>query len=230
MTSKAHILLVEDEQSLQKLVAMNLELENYKVTTASTGFEAEKIFKNQSFKLVILDIMLPEVNGLELAQSFKVAQPNTPILFLSAKSDTQDRIAGLKLGDDYLTKPFDLEELLLRIENLLKFTLPKQQEESDSFNIGHFNIFLNSHQLVDEKGKKTDLSKNEVIILRLLYENRGKVLSRQEILDQVWGHQNSGNQRMVDNYMTQLRKRVELDSKQPKHIVSIRGLGYKLVL
>lgn len=230
MTSKAHILLVEDEQSLQKLVAMNLELENYTVTSASTGFEAEKIFKTQCFKLVILDIMLPEVNGLELAQSFKIAQPKTPILFLSAKSNTQDKIAGLKLGDDYLTKPFDLEELLLRVENLLKISTPVQQEQRDSFNIGSFNISLNLHQLIDEKGQKSDLSKNEVIILRLLYENREKVLSRQEILDRVWGHQNSGNQRMVDNYITQLRKRIELDSKKPKHIVSIRGLGYKLVL
>ena len=224
------ICLIEDEESLSDLIKMNLELEGYSVETVSHGTEAFlRAFEMDSFDLVILDVMLPEVSGLTICKEIR-KYSRVPILFLSAKGTTQDRIAGLKLGaNDYLPKPFDLEELLLRVQILVE-GIEEATTVVDKITIGDFSVDFTSYLVSNTlTGEKHDLSKREIDLLKLFNSKQGLVISRDEILDTLWGNDQFPTSRTIDNYILNFRKIFEADPKTPKYFHSIRGVGYKFV-
>jgi len=226
---KARILLVEDEENLRSTIALNLELEGYEVQCAVNGKEALQMFKANRFDIVVLDIMLPEINGLDVCREIRKENRNVFILFLSARSMGSERIEGLKAGaDDYLSKPFNLEELLLRIEILLKrkpaSTVPNQL---NTININGRSINFDTYQFSYGDGKSESLSKKETLLLKLLIEKKNQVVSRDEILEQVWGYETFPTGRTIDNFILAFRKYFETDPSKPRHFISVRGVGYK---
>ena len=209
---------------------MNLELEGYAIDTIAHGTEAFlRAFEMESFDLVILDVMLPEVSGLTICKEIR-KYSRVPILFLSAKGTTQDRIAGLKLGaNDYLPKPFDLEELLLRIQILVE-GIEEITSVIDKINIGDFSVNFTSYLVHNlNTDEKHDLSKREIDLLKLFNSKQGLVISRDEILDTLWGNDQFPTSRTIDNYILNFRKIFETDPKTPKYFHSIRGVGYKFM-
>jgi two-component system, OmpR family, alkaline phosphatase synthesis response regulator PhoP len=224
------ICLIEDEESLSDLIKMNLELEGYGVDSIAHGTEAFlRAFEMDTFDLVILDVMLPEVSGLTICKEIR-KYSRVPILFLSAKGTTQDRIAGLKLGaNDYLPKPFDLEELLLRVQILVE-GIEEATSVVDKITIGDFSVDFTSYLVSNVlTGEKHDLSKREIDLLKLFNSKQGLVISRDEILDTLWGNDQFPTSRTIDNYILNFRKIFEVDPKTPKYFHSIRGVGYKFV-
>ena len=221
------ILLVEDEKNLVDLISLNLELEGFVVKVAETGTQGLNTFREQRFDLIILDNMLPEMDGVSVCQTIRLEDAEVPILFLSAKHTSQDRITGLKAGaDDYLTKPFEFEELLLRISALVKRG-SKQQRVEDSYSLGGNKIDFNSYNVNTHDGKVMQLSVKEIRLLKLLIESEGDVVSREKILEVVWGVDVYPSTRTIDNYILNFRKLFEKNSKQPEYIFSVRGVGYK---
>jgi two-component system alkaline phosphatase synthesis response regulator PhoP len=226
---KGRILLVEDEENLRSTIALNLELEGYDLQCAVNGKEALQLFKANRFDIVVLDIMLPEINGLDVCREMRKENRNVFILFLSARSMGSERIEGLKAGaDDYLSKPFNLEELLLRIEILLK----RKPQIAGATNINTVmingrNINFDTYQFVTPDGKNESLSKKETLLLKLLIEKKNQVVSRDEILEQVWGYETFPTGRTIDNFILAFRKYFESDPSKPKHFISVRGVGYK---
>lgn len=227
---KYKLFIVEDEESLANTIALNLKLENYDVIIARSGSEAIKLFNaHQShIDLILLDVMLPDVNGFDLCREFKLINPSSLIIFLTAKNQISDKIEGLKLGaDDYITKPFDLEELLLRINNLLKRT--RKEEDSSVFTFASCEINFQTYEILDVHGKRQTLSKREIRLLELLTQNVNKVISRDEIIDKLWDVNENASSRTIDNYILNFRKYFESSPKIPKHFHSIRSVGYKFV-
>lgn len=223
------ILLVEDEKSLQKMVKMNLELEDYEVVTADNGKEALKLFNDQYFDLLLLDIMLPDMDGLQVCQHVRLTNIEVPILFLTAKDSPQDRVEGLKRGgDDYLTKPFNLEELLLRVKNLLRRASADESSNLDSYKFGNNSVDFNTYEASNKEDTFT-LTKKEVMLLKLLVDRKDDVVSRNAILQTVWGYDVYPSTRTIDNFILSFRKYFEKDSKNPEFFKSIRGVGYKFV-
>lgn len=217
------ILLVEDEESLVNVLTLNLELENYEVETATNGAEAIEKF-NDSFDLVVLDVMLPEVNGFDVCSILR-KKSLTPILFISAKGTSLDRITGLKMGaDDYLVKPFNLEELLLRIAILIN--RPKQSNELAAFTFGENSIDFKTYEVIAQ-GKTLTLSKRELALLRFLITKQNEVISRDAILDEIWGKDKFPTSRTIDNYILNFRKYFEPNPSNPIYFKSLRGVGYK---
>lgn len=223
------ICVVEDESSLAEMVRLNLEMESYEVELVQDGAEALEMFKREfDFDLIILDVMLPNVSGIDLCRLIR-QKSQVPILFLSAKGTTSDRIEGLKAGgNDYLPKPFDLEELLLRIAVLLN-SIPKMSEET--VEIGKCEVNFNTFIVVNtETNEEIALSKKEVALLQLFYSKVGVVISRSEILDKVWGKDQFPTTRTIDNFILHFRKIFEENPKEPMYFHSIRGVGYKFLL
>jgi two-component system alkaline phosphatase synthesis response regulator PhoP len=210
---------------------MNLEIDGYHVETIIHGTEAFlRAGEMESFDLVILDVMLPEVSGLTICKEIRKSS-KVPILFLSAKGTTQDRIAGLKIGaNDYLPKPFDLEELLLRVQVLIE-GVEDIQVTPIKLTIGKLLIDFATFQVKNiETSEIHDLSKREIDLLKLFNEKRGLVVSREEILDNLWGRDQFPTARTIDNYILAFRKLFEIDPKNPQYFHSIRGVGYKFTL
>lgn len=224
------IYIVEDESAILNTLKLNLELENFKVLTADTGKKALDLFKenHRQIHLVLLDVMLPDLNGFELFEQFKILNPQMPIIFLTAKNQSIDKITGLKLGaDDYLTKPFDLEELLLRIRNVLK---RYPASNSSIFEFNSCSINFETYEISDINQQKHALSKREIGLLQLLTSNVNKVISRDEIIDKLWTIDENPSSRTIDNYILNFRKHFESNPKEPKHFQSIRGVGYKFTI
>ena len=228
--NKYHILLVEDEEHLLKTIQLNLELEDYSVTTASTGIEALKKFQTNNFNLIILDVMLPEMNGFDVCETIRKENKIVPILFLTAKGSSNDRVQGLKLGaDDYLTKPFNLEELLLRVQILIKrnLSINEPQKSITHYSFGENEVNFITYEIKGVNGTSTEISKREIALLKFLIERKGEVVSREEILDAVWGTDVYPSSRTIDNYILAFRKYFEKNQREPQHFHSIRSVGYK---
>ncbi|MBP7808424.1 MAG: response regulator transcription factor [Bacteroidia bacterium] len=224
---KPSILIVEDEESLGKTLLLNLELENYNAKLANTGSSALELFNqlHKNLNLVLLDVMLPEINGFELCQKFKNINPEVPVIFLTAKNQTSEKISGLKLGaDDYITKPFELEELLLRIQNVIK---RNAKPNAAVFEFGKCSINFETFEIKDVSGEISTLSKREIGLLKLLTDNENKVISRDQIIENLWSEKENSSSRTIDNYILGFRKYFELNAKEPKHFHSVRGVGYK---
>ena len=215
------VLLIEDEEHLHEAIKMNSVFE---------GKDAVSKFKLGRYDLVILDVMLPGMNGFDICQAIRLEDKQTPILFLTAKNSSQDRIKGLRVGaDDYLAKPFNLEELMLRLENLIKRSnSSSDQNKLDQFVLGDHTINFNSYEVVSSSGQINRLTQRQLMLLRLLIEKSNQVVSRQEILEKIWGYDVYPSTRTIDNVILAFRKIFEKDDKSPTYFKSIRGVGYKL--
>jgi two-component system alkaline phosphatase synthesis response regulator PhoP len=225
---KKRILLVEDEKSLSDVIKMNLELEGHHPVVVHDGIAAVSTFKEQKFDLVILDIMIPNIDGLAVCENIRLQDDRIPILFLSAKSTPEDRIMGLKKGgDDYLTKPFNLDELLIRIQKLLdRNEAPEVKNAPSEYEFGPNYINFDSYEARGVNGPFV-LTKKEALLLKLLIENKNEVVSREKILQTVWGYSVYPSTRTIDNFILAFRKYFEPDPKTPKYFKSLRGVGYK---
>lgn len=227
---KYNILLVEDEESLRHALKLNLAMEGYDVRVASTGGEALRAFKEEYFDCIILDIMIPELDGLQVCETIRLQNDKVPILFLSAKSNSSDRVLGLKKGgDDYLTKPFNLEELLLRVEKLIQKNqrIEHQSDETQCYTIGTCTIDFHAQECTNIHGEKISLTKKEIQFLKLLVDNKNEVITREYILKMVWGYNVFPTTRTIDNFITAFRKYFEPDPRNPIYFISVRGVGYK---
>ncbi|MBN8878571.1 MAG: response regulator transcription factor [Chitinophagaceae bacterium] len=227
---KTSILLVEDEENLHEALKLNLELEGYDVTSAFDGAAALKAIETEYFDLIILDVMLPEMDGISVAESIRIGNNEVPILILSAKNSSADRVLGLKKGaDDYLTKPFNLEELLLRVHKLINKNKKLQDKSSvgNSYTFGNNLIDFKAQEATTRSSGKIQLSKKETMLLKLLIENKNEVVPREKILQAVWGYNVYPTTRTIDNFILNFRKYFEEDSRNPKYFHSVRGVGYK---
>ncbi|MFN4257332.1 MAG: response regulator transcription factor [Saprospiraceae bacterium] len=222
------ILLVEDEESIRDAVRLNLELEGYEVVTSSNGRKALDLIGGQHFDLLLLDVMLPEVDGFTIAEQVRLTNTEVPILMLTAKDTPQDRILGLRKGaDDYLTKPFNLEELLLRVSSLLRRSQRQRGEALEVYEFGHNVVNFNTFEAKTCRGENIMLTKKEAMLLKLLVERKNEVVSRNQILQAVWGYDVFPSTRTIDNFILSFRKYFEEDAKSPQFFHSIRGVGYK---
>ena len=227
---KFSILLVEDEENLQEALKLNLELEGYEITAAYDGAEALKAVQKEYFNLIILDVMLPEIDGITVCETIRLTNPDIPILILSAKNSSADRVLGLKKGaDDYLTKPFNLEELLIRVNNLIikSERLSSKLPIPDIYTFGKNKIDFKASEAFTKSGSKVTLTKKELMLLKLLIENKNEVVTREKILQVVWGYNVYPTTRTIDNFILSFRKYFEDDSRDPEYFHAVRGVGYK---
>ncbi|MEM9916985.1 MAG: response regulator transcription factor [Bacteroidota bacterium] len=223
------ILLVEDEENIRDVVKLNLELEEFEVVATGNGRDAIKMVNEQHFDLLILDVMLPEIDGFQICEQVRLTNMEVPIIFLTAKDTPADRIAGLKRGaDDYLTKPFSLEELLLRVQNLIKRSGKNTTTSQEQYVFGENTV---NFKTFEAKSKESifNLTKKEAMLLKLLIDRRNEVVSRQQILQSVWGYDVYPSTRTIDNFILSFRKYFESDPKNPKYFHSVRGVGYKFI-
>lgn len=227
------ILLVEDEEHLIDVMKLNLELEGYVVKVADDGKKALDLWSSQRFDLILLDIMLPNIDGLTVCETIRLKDEEIPILILSAKGAGTDRVLGLKAGaDDYLLKPFNLEELLLRISLLIKKgerLRNNRSEVSNEFIFGENSINFSTFEFKGVNVGKGELSAREAHLLKLLIERKNEVVSRDVILELIWGVDVYPSTRTIDNYLLNFRKYFEMDPKSPQYFHSVRGIGYKFV-
>ncbi len=221
------ILLVEDDQTLNFIVKDNLEQNGYVVVSADNGETALKIFKSEKFSLCLLDVMLPKKDGFTLAKEIREMDDHVPIIFLTARSMTEDRITGLTIGgDDYITKPFSMEELLLKIRIFLKRSLNIGENTNDQnyYKVGRFNFYFDS-LILDCNGERKTLTYKEAELLRYFCDNPNKVLSRSDILIQVWGSDDYYLGRSLDVFISRLRK--YLSSDENIKILNLHGIGFR---
>ncbi len=221
------VLLVEDEAGLILTLTDRLQSEGFDVKTAADGETGLASALRENFDLIILDVMLPKKNGLDVCRDLRQKGINTPILMLTAKGETIDKVLGLKLGaDDYLTKPFEVMELLARIEALLRRSPNTSQNSPDSFRFGDVSIDFKRAE-VRKNNQPIELSAIEFKLLHFLIENRGAVHSRDKLLDEVWGYDAMPTTRTVDVHVAWLRQKLEPNPKHPQFIQTIHGFGYK---
>jgi two-component system, OmpR family, alkaline phosphatase synthesis response regulator PhoP len=222
------ILLVEDEDNIRETLKLNLELEGYEVVSVSNGRKALEQLPDQHFDLLLLDVMLPEVDGFSITEQVRLSNREVPILMLTAKDTAQDRVTGLRKGaDDYLTKPFNLEELLLRVSILLRRSQRVKGENIDSYEFGGNSVNFDTFEARSFRGENLVLTKKESMLLKLLVERKNEVVSRNQILQAVWGYDVFPSTRTIDNFILAFRKYFEEDAKMPRFFHSIRGVGYK---
>jgi len=228
--AKKCILLVEDEPGLQLTLSDRLRSEGYEVETAGDGDLGFARASEESFDLIVLDVMLPGKNGLDVCRDLRQAGVDTPILMLTARGQVADKVVGLKLGaDDYLTKPFENLELLARIEALMRRSVTSATVHAiDSYEFGGLSVDFRKAE-VERNGEAVELSAREFQLLRYFIENRGSVLSRDELLNNVWGYDAMPSTRTVDVHVAWLRRKIEANPKHPEHIRTVHGMGYKFV-
>ena len=225
------VLVVEDEENLVEALRYNLEREGYDVLTAMDGEKGLELAKGSNPDTIILDIMLPRLDGLEVCRILR-RENNTPILMLTAKGEEVDRIVGLELGaDDYVTKPFSMRELLARVRAMLRRSRMASEASSssaasESYTAGDLEVDLSSHT-ARIAGVALDLKPREFDLLALLLANKGRAISRDQILERLWGYDYIGDTRTVDVHVRWLREKIETDPGSPKRIITIRGVGYR---
>lgn len=225
---KPRVLLVEDEASLRSTLKLNFELDGYDVTVAATGPDALERMRGARFDAVVMDVMLPEMDGFTVVETVRLDGNATPVLFLTARTAAADRVRGLKAGDDHLGKPFDLEELRLRVAKLVQ----RGQDRSpatviEEYTFGGNHVDFRSFEARGQDGKVRTLGQRELMLIRLLVEREGEVVSREEILQKVWGYNVFPTTRTVDNFIVGFRKYFEPDPREPKYFHSVRGVGYR---
>ena len=224
------ILLVEDEHSIADPVIYNLKQEGFSVTHVDEGPIALEIFSEESFDLIILDLMLPEISGLDICRSIR-KESDVPIIMVTAKDSEADRVSGLELGaDDYVTKPFSVRELMSRVRAVLRrtTTTTKTNKIDKSIKSGNIEINLSKYEAkVDDKN--IDLTPREFELLYAFCENEGNLMSREQIFDEIWGYSFIGNTKTLDVHIQRIREKIEKNPREPKKLVTVRGVGYKLV-
>jgi two-component system, OmpR family, alkaline phosphatase synthesis response regulator PhoP len=223
--ARAKILIVEDDVAIAFGLERNLRFEGYEVLVATDGEKGLELAIDGRPDLIILDIMLPKVNGYEICQTLRKNGIATPVIFLSAKNREVDKVTGLDLGgDDYITKPFGLRELLARVKTILRRVQGEETEAPRVF--GDIEVDL-AGQVVRKKGQPVALTQKEFELLKFMSGRPGKVLTREEILKRVWGFDYFGTARTIDNFINRLRQKIEDDIEVPHYIFTVRGMGYK---
>jgi two-component system, OmpR family, response regulator len=224
------ILIVEDDANLLEVIKYNLRKEGFDVLTANDGEMALEIVRKEKPDLIILDIMLPKLNGFEVCRILR-KEITTPILILTAKADEMDKIVGLEIGaDDYMTKPFSMRELMARARAMfrrVKMAELPSAVESISLKIGAVEIDIARHR-ASQAGKEIELSPKEFDLLVFLAKNKGFVFNRDQLLEKVWGYDFTGDTRTIDVHIRWLRQKIEIDASRPRYLVTVRGTGYKL--
>jgi DNA-binding response OmpR family regulator len=222
----AKILVIEDDASILLGIRKNLEYDGHEVLIARDGEEGLTLAFDARPDLILLDIMLPHVNGFEICRSVRKHEPAVPIIILSAKDQEADKITGLSLGaDDYITKPFSVRELVARVKAALRRTRALEGEEAP-YRFGDVEVDY-AGRVIRVKGEPVECTPKEFDLLRFLIRNKGRVVSRDQILNKVWGYDYEGTPRTIDNFVQKLRIKVERDPVDPAHILTIRGIGYK---
>lgn len=227
MSMMKTVLVVDDEAHIQELIKFNLEKNGFNVITADNGVDALKIAETQKPDLIFLDLMIPNMDGLDVCKSIRKnpSIESIPIIMITAKGEELDKILGLELGaDDYITKPFSVRELVARAKAILRRSGFKQYE--DSFRFGTVTINFREHE-VTKGDSKIDLTLKEFELLEILIKNKGRVMTRDFLLEKIWGYEYVGETRTVDVHVRHLRKKIEDDDKNPIYIQTIRGIGYK---
>jgi DNA-binding response OmpR family regulator len=223
------ILIVEDEQAMMIGLRDNLEFEGYEVDTADRGDDGLKKILSGNYNLVLLDVMLPGMSGFDVCKKTRAADIETPIILLTARGEELDKVLGLELGaDDYVTKPFSLRELLARIKVILRRVGGRVQKDADLITIGNIRVSFESYEAFDASDEPVKMSHKEFEILHYLCSHHGKIVTRDDILDQVWGMDYQPTSRTVDNFIVRLRNKI--DTPENQHIITVHGVGYKLVL
>jgi two-component system, OmpR family, alkaline phosphatase synthesis response regulator PhoP len=228
----AKILIVEDEPTLAELLEFNLSSEGYSVSVASDGEMALKQWRLEQPDLVLLDVMLPKLSGYDVCRQARTEGLRTGVLFLSAKGEANDRITGLEAGgDDYLAKPFHLRELLLRVATILRrqswFTAVLEPDRTSTFSFAGHQIDFSAWTITLENGHLETLGEREAMMLKLFVENPNRVVSRNEILDRIWGEDSYPSSRTVDNFIVRLRRILEPDPSHPRYLHTVWGVGYR---
>ncbi len=224
-----NILVVEDEKSMMMGLKDNLEFEGYQVDTAEDGESGYNMIRNNKYDLVLLDVMLPYISGFDICKKVRGEGVTTPIIFLTAKGEEIDKVLGLELGaDDYLTKPFSVRELLARIKAILRRSSVNEKNNDQLLNIGKMEVNFSNYE-ASVSGEKIKMTHKEFELLHFLWDNRNKVVSRDEMLDTIWGTDYIPSPRTIDNFILKLRQRIEENPNDPSHILTVHGVGYKLI-
>jgi two-component system OmpR family response regulator len=229
---KARVLVVEDDQTLSGVLKYNLSKEGYAVLNATNGVEALEVARSENPDIILLDLMLPRLDGLEVCRILR-KESSVPILMLTAKSEEVDRVVGLELGaDDYMIKPFGVRELMARVRAMLRRRQILKQESAishaDTSMIKTDSIEMDeTRHIVLLKGKPLELTPKEFDLLAFLVKNIGQVFKREQLLDKVWGYDYAGDTRTVDVHISWLRQKIEDDPQHPRHLITLRGVGYK---
>ena len=221
------ILVVDDEEHIQELIKFNLEKNGYKVILADNGIDAIKLAEEHMPQLMLLDLMLPGMDGLDVCKEIRKdsSMANMPIIMITAKGEEIDKIIGLELGaDDYVTKPFSVRELVARIKAILRRSTMQIVEKT--FKVGNLDIDFGKHEVLKSE-IKIDLTLKEFELLEILITNKGRVITRDFLLDKIWGYEYVGETRTVDVHIRHLRQKIEDDDKNPIYIQTIRGIGYR---
>lgn len=225
--SEDKILIVDDEEHIRELIKFNLEQNGYKTISADNGLDALNMAKTENLQLILLDVMLPAMDGYDVCKEIRRDKSisSTPIIMITAKGEEFDKVLGLELGaDDYITKPFSIRELIARVKAILRRTTIKPIDNSYSFE--KVNIDFEKHE-VTKNGVKIELTLKEFELLEVLIKNKGRVMTRDFLLDKIWGYEYMGETRTVDVHIRHLRQKIEDDDKRPKYIETIRGIGYR---
>jgi two-component system, OmpR family, alkaline phosphatase synthesis response regulator PhoP len=227
MSKSASILVVDDEQHLAAGIRENLEAEGYEADVAHDGRSGLERIRGKHFDLIVLDVMMPNMDGLELCAQIRREGLQTPVLFLTVKGDVADRVRGFEAGgDDYLAKPFHLRELLLRVAAILRRS-NWYQSSTATLEFGGNTIDFKTYEALAWDGGEHALTHKEAMILKALSERTGEIVTREEILDRVWGYEVFPSTRTIDNFIVRLRKRFERNPEQPAHFHTVRGVGYR---
>ncbi len=230
MPQKTRILVVDDEPNIREVVDLYLRREGYSVKTAADGIAALQAIERQRPDLIVLDLMLPKLDGLQLTRALREAHYNIPIIMLTAKSEEADRIAGLDLGaDDYVTKPFSPKELVARVKAVLRRVNVKPTADSRTQPVSAGNITINpaTRQVITQQGQEISLTAKEFDLLWFFIEHPGQVFTRDQLLDNVWGFDFFGDASVVTVYVRRLREKIERQPTKPEHILTVWGVGYK---
>jgi len=228
MVSKARILIVEDNEDLAFGLQTNLEVQGYQVELAMDGHDGLARLRGDMFDLIVLDLMLPGMGGIDVLKKFRKTNQGTPVLILTAKGNEVDKVTGLRLGaDDYVTKPFGLMELLARVEALLRRASQVSDSASETLHIGSIEIDTEAQRVL-RGGRAVELTPKEYGLLLALVERGGAVASRFELMREIWGHSSAVVSRTVDTHIAELRRKLEDDPSHPKHIITVRKSGYRL--
>jgi DNA-binding response OmpR family regulator len=221
------VAVIEDDESVRESLRLNLELENYRVVTAPDGEAGVELVASTSPDLIILDVMMPKKDGLEACREIRGSGVSVPLILLTARSAEVDKVLGLDLGaDDYLAKPFGMRELIARVRALLRRTQSTNQVDEVRFD----NVVVDFKAYKAERNEQpVELSAREYRLLRYLVAKKGAVVTRDELLDEVWGYNSYPTTRTVDNHIARLRQKIEDNSESPRHILTVHGVGYKFV-